>query len=285
MNVEGNDKFSQLLMEFGLRTRSIPVLLMYSGEAIMDEGDVDAFYFVLNVTLEAYNEFIKEMSKELKGKKENKGTPFDINELKLSLNSISLILHSRGGRIEPAYQMAKIIRSMFKHYNVFIPRKAKSAATLLALAADEIYLTKIGELGPIDPIVSHPYSPDLMIPARAVKDFIEQTLPALIKNYGPAVADYLLKIDYAHVGFCIQSTNSAKEYASRILVNYGLKGLKKKEERIRKAEKIIKILMSYPVHDFVIDYEEAKKIGLNVNLVENELEKLLWTIYSRNTKE
>ena len=89
----------------------------------------------------------------------------------------------------------------------------------------------------------------------------------------------MLKIDYAHVGFCIQSTNAAKEYSKRILIRYGLKHIKKEEERKKKAREIIDSLMSYPVHDFVIDYEEARNIGLNVELVDSKLEPLLWDIY------
>lgn len=54
---------------------------------------------------------------------------------------LSLILHSVGGDVEPTYQMVNIIRKKFKEFTVIIPRLAKSAATMMALGADKIYMT------------------------------------------------------------------------------------------------------------------------------------------------
>jgi len=279
MNNNFSGKLVKVLFDFMEHTKTIPILLMYSPEAIMDNEDVDAFYRVINRTNSEFKNMLDKLNEEVKKEKQKSKVRKVISTLENAKGKISLILHSRGGFIEPAYQMVKIVRNIFSEYFVYIPREAKSAATLLALGADRIYLTQIGELGPIDPIVSHPYDHTLMIPARAVKDFLERTLPNLIKTYGDQVADYMLKIDYAHVGFCIQSTNSAKEYAKRVLIKYGLKSIKSEEERKRRAEEIINSLMSYPVHDFVIDYEEAKKIGLNVELVGDTVEQRLWDIY------
>ena len=49
---------------------------------------------------------------------------------------ILLMVHSLGGRVESAYLISKTCRSLAKQrFVVAVPRKAKSAATLLALAA------------------------------------------------------------------------------------------------------------------------------------------------------
>ncbi len=51
---------------------------------------------------------------------------------------ILLILHSKGGNIEPAYLISKALKRISKQkFIVAVPRRAKSAATLLALGADE----------------------------------------------------------------------------------------------------------------------------------------------------
>src|SRR5690606_1894927 len=65
---------------------------------------------------------------------------------------ILLIVVSLGGRIEPAYLISKTCKRLSKEkFVVGIPRKAKSAATLVALGADEIHMGLMSELGPIDP--------------------------------------------------------------------------------------------------------------------------------------
>ena len=44
-------------------------------------------------------------------------------------------------------------------FSVLIPYYAKSAATLLSLAADEIVMGPMGELGPVDPSVANIFNP------------------------------------------------------------------------------------------------------------------------------
>jgi ClpP class serine protease len=65
---------------------------------------------------------------------------------------VLLITYSRGGNIEPAYQISKICRSFAaSRFVVAVPRMAKSAATIIAIGADEIHMGPLGHLGPIDP--------------------------------------------------------------------------------------------------------------------------------------
>ncbi|HXZ39100.1 MAG TPA: hypothetical protein VEG68_00070 [Terriglobales bacterium] len=66
--------------------------------------------------------------------------------------NVLLFLLCRGGSIEPAYQISKICKAFSKErFVVAVPRQAKSAATLIALGADEIHMGPLGQLGPIDP--------------------------------------------------------------------------------------------------------------------------------------
>jgi len=65
---------------------------------------------------------------------------------------ILLLVHSGGGSIEPAYLISKTLKRIaHKKFAVAVARRAKSAATLLSLGADEIHLGMLSELGPIDP--------------------------------------------------------------------------------------------------------------------------------------
>src|SRR3569833_3463782 len=65
---------------------------------------------------------------------------------------ILLVLHNLGGSIEAGYLISKTCKGLSTgKFVVAVPRKAKSAATLLSLGADEIHMGLISELGPIDP--------------------------------------------------------------------------------------------------------------------------------------
>ena len=63
---------------------------------------------------------------------------------------IALLIDSPGGDAESAYRLAMIFRRFCGGFDVYVPRYAKSAATLLALGADDIVLGPLAELRPLD---------------------------------------------------------------------------------------------------------------------------------------
>jgi hypothetical protein len=81
--------------------------------------------------------------------------------------SLDLMIHSPGGSPEAAEVIVESIRSRFNHVRVIVPSYAKSAATMMAMSADEIILEQDAELGPIDPqmLTANGYSP-----AEAIKE-------------------------------------------------------------------------------------------------------------------
>ena len=69
------------------------------------------------------------------------------------LPRLDFIIHSPGGLIGVARAFAIKMRESAKQLSLLVPRKAKSSATLLCLAADEIVATSSAEFGPIDPMI------------------------------------------------------------------------------------------------------------------------------------
>lgn len=63
---------------------------------------------------------------------------------------IDVWLESLGGDAHAAYKLALILRNAASQVRVVIPDVAKSAATLLALVGDEIFLAPGSDLGPLD---------------------------------------------------------------------------------------------------------------------------------------
>src|SRR3984957_1585969 len=64
---------------------------------------------------------------------------------------LDLVLHTPGGLVLAALQIANAVREHKAKVTVFVPHYAMSGGTLIALAADEIVMCKHSVLGPIDP--------------------------------------------------------------------------------------------------------------------------------------
>ena len=64
---------------------------------------------------------------------------------------IDLILHTPGGLVLAAEQIAYALRSHAAKVTVIVPHYAMSGGTLIALAADEILMDEAAVLGPVDP--------------------------------------------------------------------------------------------------------------------------------------
>src|SRR5882762_3755192 len=64
---------------------------------------------------------------------------------------IDLVLHTPGGLVLAATQIARAIFTRKGKVTVFVPHYAMSGGTLLALAADEIVMCEYAVLGPVDP--------------------------------------------------------------------------------------------------------------------------------------
>ena len=64
---------------------------------------------------------------------------------------IDIILHTPGGLVLAAEQIAKALVERKGKVTVFVPHYAMSGGTLIALAADEIVMDANAGLGPVDP--------------------------------------------------------------------------------------------------------------------------------------
>ncbi len=70
---------------------------------------------------------------------------------------IDIILHTPGGLVLAAEQIARALRDHPGRVTVFVPHYAMSGGTLIALAADEIVMDEHAVLGPVDPqLGNHP---------------------------------------------------------------------------------------------------------------------------------
>ena len=164
---------------------------------------------------------------------------------------ILLVLHSTGGEVASAYLIGKLCREYSNSkFVVVVPRQAKSAATLLCCAADEIHMGSMSELGPIDPQIDG-------LPALGLKNSVEH-LADLVKQY-PAAAEMFAKylsesLKPIHLGYYERVAESAKQYAERLLKPHA-GDLTARPENIA-----YDLVYTYKDHGFVIDKTEATGI-------------------------
>ncbi|GIW77069.1 MAG: hypothetical protein KatS3mg104_2132 [Phycisphaerae bacterium] len=64
---------------------------------------------------------------------------------------LDLVLHTPGGLVLAAVQIARAVRQRKGKVRVIVPHYAMSGGTLIALAADEIIMSRHAVLGPVDP--------------------------------------------------------------------------------------------------------------------------------------
>lgn len=161
---------------------------------------------------------------------------------------ILLIIHSIGGHIEPAYFISKICKEQSKDkFRVVVPSRAKSAATLITLGADEIHMGSLSELGPIDPQFNN-------IPALSLSSALECicNLTEKFPNTSSMFAEYLAKtLPLQQLGYFERISDSAQHYAIRLLENKA-KILKNTPHSIAQ-----RLVYEYKDHSFVIDKDEA----------------------------
>ncbi len=91
---------------------------------------------------------------------------------------IELILHTPGGLVLAATQIAQAIKMHPGKVTVFVPHFAMSGGTLISLAADEIVMAEHAVLGPVDPQLGQTAAASILaaVSQKEPKDIDDQTL-------------------------------------------------------------------------------------------------------------
>ncbi len=73
--------------------------------------------------------------------------------------NIDLFLYSSGGDTMVPWRLVSMMREYCDKFSVLVPYKAHSAATMIALGADEIVMSDLSEISPIDPSTANVFNP------------------------------------------------------------------------------------------------------------------------------
>lgn len=155
---------------------------------------------------------------------------------------IDLVLHTPGGLVLAAEQIACALKRHKGKVSVFIPHYAMSGGSLIAMSADEIVMDPNAVLGPVDPQLGGQM------------------------GYYPAVS--ILK--------ALEQPNPNRDDQTLILGDVARKAIDQVYNTVyvlllehnppQKAAELAKMLSEGRwTHDYPIDYEQAREMGLPVN--------------------
>lgn len=210
------------------------------------------------------------------------------------VESLTLFLYSRGGDTNLPWRLVNLIREYGRQFNVLVPFRAHSAATLLSLGADKIVMGKMGELSSVDPSVANPFNPpDPMNPAARVPIGVEDVnaYRDLARRFGVKDDNSQLsaqvflalasKVDPLALGNVERSYNQIRKLAEDLLRLHT-----KTEPDKDKVNEIVKILTERLYsHAHLINRREASKLGLKVEIADKALDSAQWELFSEYSAE
>lgn len=211
--------------------------------------------------------------------------------------TIDLVLFTRGGDTEIPLRIVTLIREFCKKFNVLIPYRAYSSGTLIAMGADEIVMTPLGVLGPIDPSRTHPLLPkregapeaepiSVQDMRHAIRFILETAKPGNDIPYTPEamakiVTSLFDKIHPLAIGAIEQTYALAKLIGTKCLYTH----MDKNTDKDKINSIVDKLCDDYKSHAYQICRQEAREIGLPVKdalpNVDTELLNLLKFYMSR----
>ena len=205
-----------------------------------------------------------------------------------------VFLTTHGGDAGPAYRIARILQTIADRFYLCIPSECKSAGTLIALGASEIFMPSVSELGPLDvqlrrrdEIGGRPRSG--MVVRTALDGLADETYKVFEKvvlsitlssnhtitfdvasRVASEIATGVMAPVYAQVdpeslGNDLRDLSVATAYGER-LVELGGNATR---------ETVRQLVEDYPTHEFIIDSAEAKKIFKTVREPSDEINRLI----------
>lgn len=164
--------------------------------------------------------------------------------------AIDLILHTPGGLVLAAEQIASALADHPARVTVYVPHYAMSGGTLIALAADRIVMAPSAVLGPVDPQLGE-------LPAASILAAVQRKDPNETDDRTLILADVATKA-------CRQVRDSVEQLLRRHL------------DPQRAAATAEALSDGRWTHDFPIDAELARQLGLPIDTdLPNEVQELM----------
>lgn len=195
-------------------------------------------------------------------------------------SNVDLLLHTGGGDIDAAEKSMSLLRNAVGtgRLRVIVPDFAKSAGTLMALAADAIVMSDSSELGPIDPQITLGDGRGNAIPHSVASylDAFAQYSERIRRDPNDIVAHTMLnKLDPA----TLNVFEAARDRARKLAEDHLKQGMK-----VTNFTAIAAALMDnqrWLTHGQMIGYQSAQNLGLAVEYLQpdDEAWRAYWQLY------
>jgi ClpP class serine protease len=164
---------------------------------------------------------------------------------------IDLVLHTPGGLVIAAEQIARVLQAHKAGVTVIVPQYAMSGGTFLAMAADLILMDKNAMLGPVDPQLNG-------LPASAYMRVVRE------KDKNAVQDDTFMMADMAE-----KATNQVRAAVYKLL---------EKKMGAERATEVATIMTDGRwTHDYPLHVEQLQEMGLPVS---TEIPQEFWQLLS-----
>ena len=171
---------------------------------------------------------------------------------------LDLVLHTPGGLVLAATQIARAVNGHKGKVTVFVPHYAMSGGTLIALAADEIVMCEHAVLGPVDPQLGQ-------YPAASLVKVLQQKPIAEVDDETLILADQAEK-----------ALRQLREVVAELLSD------KYPPETVDRLSRVLS--EGTWTHDYPITFEKAHSLGLKVSAEMPREVMQLMSLYPQPTR-
>lgn len=196
-------------------------------------------------------------------------------------DAIDLLIHSHGGDALAAWRIMSTIREAYGKVGVLVPFAAFSAATVLALGADEIVMHPFAALGPIDPQIQAKNAKG-EVRRFAYEDvgaflkFIKEQVGVTEQSFLTPIMDRLFAVaEPLTVGAAHRASDLASEIGERMLKMH----MTKEKDAARCKDIAQNLNKSFFSHGDAVSRDRARELGLAIAKPDEELERLLWDAF------
>lgn len=196
-----------------------------------------------------------------------------IRQIPEEVKEIDLLISSQGGDPIAAWRIINLLRERFDKISVLIPYDAHSAATVLALGADEIIMHPFSCLGPIDVQINiGPMGQNKQFSTEDISsyiDFLHEDLE--LKDSTIGASPLFSELKPTEVGVVKKSMNFIKSIATKLLKTH--------MENDEDIENIVSKFTNSFHHGYTIGRKEAKELGLPISETSRDVEECMWKIW------
>lgn len=214
-----------------------------------------------------------------------------IEALPEGCKKVDLLLVSNGGDGLVAWRAISMLRERVDEIGVLIPQTAYSAATLLALGADEIVMHPFANLGPIDPQIDVSRKGDdgktenIHFGSEDMEGFLEFAREKVgltdQSNMLEVFRMFCKEVGTVPIGIAARSSLLSQQLGVKLL-----QSRKKKPKDERKSKTIVdRLNKKFFNHGYALSRTEAKEIGLKVIYPDHNLENAMWSAWREVEKD